>query len=104
MLRFDIDGSDLAAVLSGVKIAARAVVCVIETETGRSRSEHDTAHSVRRDEGRPFFRRAIHVRRNKLSVPVQLLRSVRVVVNVNDNLMHFFEQKQRYGEMKVVGD
>ena len=36
----------------------RGSVCD-RNETGRPRSERDAAHSVRRDKGRPFFRRAI---------------------------------------------
>jgi len=57
--RFKVVVPHLAAVPSRMKIAAGAVLCVIETETGRPRSERDAAHSVRRDKGRPFFRRAI---------------------------------------------
>src|SRR5882724_196037 len=63
---------ELATVLSCVEIRTRPIMRVVETETGRTRSEHDAAHSVRRDERSSFLRRAIHIRRNELSVPMQL--------------------------------
>ena len=54
------------------------------------------------DEGRAFFRRSVHIRRHKLTVPMQLLRPVRVVVDVYNNLLSFFEAKQRSGKLTVV--
>src|SRR5216684_1483327 len=104
MLRLYVNRSDLTAVLSSVEISTRPIVCVIETETGWTRSEHNPAHSACRDERRPFFRSAIHVRRNKLSVPVQLLRSVRVIVYLDRYRLAFFETKLLSCELTVGGD
>ena len=47
--------------------------------------------SVRRDERRPFFGSAIHIRRKELAVPMELLGSVRVVVDLDRNRLTFFE-------------
>ena len=91
VLGFDINRPDLAAVLSGVEIGTRPIVRVIETETGWTRSEHNPAHSARRNERRPFFRSAIHVSGNHLAVPVQLLGSVRVIVHFDRRCLTFFE-------------
>src|SRR6266852_3623840 len=101
MLGLYVNRSDLTAVLSSVEISTRSIMRVIETETGWTRSEYNLAHSACRDERRPFFRGAIHVRRNKLSVPVQLLRSVRVIVYLDRYRLSFFETKQRSWELTV---
>jgi 3-phenylpropionate/cinnamic acid dioxygenase small subunit len=64
---------------------------VIKTETGGSRRENYSAHSARRDEGRSFFGSAIHVSGDHLAMPVQLLRSVCVVVDFDRRWLIFFE-------------
>src|SRR5512146_1769976 len=76
----DIDGSDLAAVLTGREIGARAVVRVIEAETRRLRDERDSAHSMRGDEGSSFFSGAVDVGGDELDVPVEFLRRGGVLV------------------------
>lgn len=58
---------------------------------------------MRWDEGRALFRCTIHVRRHKLTVPVQLLRPVGLIVNVDDDLPALFETEQRAGKLAVVG-
>src|SRR5437879_4569401 len=55
---FDVHGSDLTAVLSGVQVRPSPVVRVIKTKTRRARSEIDAAHSMRRNEGGPFLCRS----------------------------------------------
>jgi len=80
MFGFYINRSDLPAVLSCAKIGPGPIVRVIETQTGRTRSEHNPAHSVCGNKGRPFFGSAIDVSRNHLAVPMQLFGSVRFVV------------------------
>src|SRR5712692_1319672 len=104
MLGLYVNRSDLTAVLSSVEISTRPIMRVIETEAGWTRSEHNPAHSACWDERRPFFRSAIHIRRNKLSVPVQLLRGLRVVVHLNRHRLAFLEPQQGSGELPVVGD
>jgi hypothetical protein len=104
MLWLNVNWSCLRAVLPRVEIGGRAIVRVIETETGRPRRERNAAHSVCRDEGRPFFLCAVNIRRDELPVPVELLRCVRIVVHVDGHPLALFETKQRPGELTVVGD
>jgi hypothetical protein len=66
-------------------------MCVVETETRWSRSENYSAHSARWDEGCSFFGSAIHVGGDHLAMPVQLLRSVGVVVDFDRGRLTFFE-------------
>src|SRR6266849_8275510 len=104
MLGLYVNRSDLTAVLSSMEISTGPIMRVIETQARWTRSEHNPGHSACRDERRPFFRSAIHVRRNKLSVPVQLLRRVRVIVYFDRYRLAFFETKQRAWELPVVGE
>ena len=101
MSRFDVDRSDLAAVLSGSKICSGAIVCVIEAETRRARPERDPPPAPGRNKWRAFFGGSIHIYRNLLTVPVQLLRSVRVIVNIDGDLPPFFETKQGARKLSI---
>jgi hypothetical protein len=91
MLGFDVYGAYLAAVLARMEIGTGTIMRVIETEARWSRRESYAAHPVRRDEGRPFFGGAIHVSRDYLTVPMQLLRSVCVVVDFDRRCLTFLE-------------
>jgi hypothetical protein len=91
MLRLYVNRPDLAAVVSHVEIGTCPIVRVIETETGWTWSEHNPVRSARRDEGRPFLRRAIRVCRNELSVPMQLLRGVSIVAHFHRHRLAFLE-------------
>ncbi len=55
------------------------------------------------DEGSAFFGRAIDIRGNKLPVPMQLLRRVRLVVNVDGYLLTLCEAKQGPRKLAIVG-
>src|SRR6266403_1744337 len=77
---------------------------VIETETRWARSEHNPAPSVRRDEGCPFFRCSVHIWRNELSMPMQLLGCIRVVMHFDRRCLTLFETQQGTWELTVVGD
>src|SRR5579872_1101363 len=46
VLRFDIDRTNLARILPGVKVGPGAVMRVIEAQSQRLRSEGDSAHSM----------------------------------------------------------
>jgi len=94
-------GFDLGSI---TEIRTRPIMRMVETETGRTRSEDDAPHPARRDEGRPFLRRAIHIRRNELSVPMQLLWGVRIVVYVYRHRLALFEAQQRSRELAVISD
>src|SRR6266478_26121 len=102
--RFYVNRSNLATVLSSVKLGTCPIARVIEAKTGGTRSEHNPSHPVRRDERCPFFRRAIHIRGNELSMPMQLLRGVRIVVYFHRNRLAIFEAQQRSWELTVVRD
>ena len=71
-------------------------------EPRRPRSKCDAARSMRRNERRALFRRAVHVYRNLLPAPVQLLRRIGLVVNIDRNRLPFPESQQRSGELAVV--
>src|ERR1700674_762958 len=88
---FYVNQPDLAAVLSCVEIGTRPIMRVIETQTRRTRSECDAPHSARCDEGRSFLRRSVDIRRNELSVPMQLFWCVRVIVHFEGHRLALFE-------------
>ena len=52
----------------------------------------------------PFFRCAVNIGRDDLTVPVELLGRVGVVVNLYRDRSAFFEPQERSGELAVVGD
>jgi hypothetical protein len=54
-------------------------------------AEGDAAGSLSGSERRTFFRGAIDIRRKKLPMPAQLLRRVRLIVNINRDLFSLFE-------------
>jgi hypothetical protein len=74
-----------------MEISTRPIVRVVETETGGTRDEGDAPHSVRWDERRSFLRSAIHIRRNELSMPMQLFWGIRVIVHLDRHRLAFFE-------------
>ncbi len=76
---------------------------VIETKTGWLWCKYDAAFAVCWKEGRALFGSAVHIDGNLLAVPMQLLRSIGVVVNVNGDLPAFLETKKRSRKLSVVG-
>ena len=56
------------------------------------------------NERRAFFRCAVHIDRDLLTVPVNLFRRIRIVVNVDGYFAASFEAKQRPRKLAVVGD
>src|SRR3984893_16432449 len=94
MLGLYVNWPDLAAVLSSVEIGSGPIVGMIEAETGSSGSDDNPPHPMGRDEGCPFLRRTIHIRRNELSVPMQLLRDVRITVYFHCDRPALFEAQQ----------
>jgi hypothetical protein len=57
---------------------------------------------MRRNEWCTFFRRAIHLCRDHLTVPMQLLGGIGVVVDLNGGGLIFFETQQRSWELTVI--
>src|SRR5579862_6984064 len=101
---FDVRGTNLAAVLSGVQVGASAIVGVIEAQPGRFWRERDDARPAGGNVWRAFFGGAIHIGRDKLAVPVELLGCVGVVVNFDRDRLAFLEPQERARELAVVGD
>src|SRR5271166_5090241 len=89
LLRFDVHRANLAAVLPGVEVGAGTVVAVIEAQAGGVRGETYAAFAVRGNPGRTLFSGAVHVGRDLLSMPVQLLGRVGVIEDVDGNRLAF---------------
>ena len=102
-LRFDVYGTDQAAVLTSAQVGFRTHMGVVKAIPGRFWNKRNAAASVGRNEGSAFFCRSIHIRGNKLAVPMQLFRPVRLVMNVYDHLLALFEAEERPGKLAVVG-
>src|ERR1700690_3580419 len=104
VLWLNINWPHLTAILASVQIRPGSFVRVIKTETRGTGSELNSTHTVRGDEWLPFLHRAIHIRRNELTVPVQLLRRVRVIVPFHDRWLPLFETPPRPWELAVICD
>jgi hypothetical protein len=91
LLRLDVHGADLSAVLPAREIAARAHVRVIEAEARRAWNEIDAPPAVRRNERRPLFGSAVHVGGHLLTVPVELLGRVGIVHDLDGDPRAFGE-------------
>ena len=102
LLRLNVNGSDQAAVLTGREIGPGANMRVIEAETRGLWHKRNSAVAVRRNERRAPFRRSIHIGRNELPVPVQLLWSVGLVAKVDADSFTLFQAQQRAGEFSVI--
>src|SRR5437667_5935352 len=72
------------------------------THSGRARSERLPPHTLGCNVGRAFLRCAVYFGRHELAVPMQLLRRVRVIENVNNDLLPFLDPQQRSRELTVV--
>ena len=58
---------------------------------------------MRENEGRSFFRSAVHVDRYGLAVPVQLFGRIGVVMDIDNNLPAFLQTQQRPRKLPVIG-
>src|SRR6185312_906345 len=79
----DVDRARLPTVETGVEMTARDEMRMIETQPGGSGHEAHTAHAMRWNVRRAFLGRAIDVDRQRLPMPVELLRDVGVVEDVD---------------------
>ena len=57
---------------------------------------------MRRHKRRAFLGSPVHVAGDHLPVPVDQLRRVGVVVNIDDDPLPFLEAQQRSGELAVI--
>src|SRR6266481_9392143 len=76
---------------------------VVEAIPGRPGNKRNAAAPMGGDEGSAFFGLAIDIRGNRLPVPMQLLRRVRLVVNVDGYLLTLCEAKQGPRTLAIVG-
>ena len=104
VVRLDVHRPHLPAVLPGMQVCPGAVVRVIEAQPRGSRRERDAPHPVRRNVRRAFFRRAVYVGGYELPMPVQLLRRVHVIVDLDRYFASCFEPQQWSRELSVVSD
>jgi hypothetical protein len=100
--RFNVNRPNFSAVLPGGQIGTRAIVSVVEPEPGRTWREGDAPPAVRRNERGAFLGGSIDVDRNFLTVPMQLFRCVRILVNFDRYLPPFFETKQRSRKLPIL--
>src|SRR5580704_3781528 len=75
---------------------------VVKAKTRRPRHKRNSPAAMRWDEGRTLFSRSVDIRRDELSMPVELLRRIRVVANVDRDPFSFLQAKQRTGKLSVV--
>ncbi len=87
----------------GREICAGAVVSVIEPQTSRPGREHNAPFAMRGNKWRSLLRGSVHVSRDLLTMPMQLLRCIGVVENVHRDLLTFLEPKQWPRELSIVG-
>ena len=102
VLRLNVDGADKAVVLPRRQVRLCAHMRVIEAKARWLRDERDSSTAVGCNEGRTLFCRTIYVRGEELSVPMQLLRRIGVVVDIDGDLLRFLETEQWTGELTVV--
>jgi hypothetical protein len=69
----------------------------------KARREGDAAHAMRGNEGRSFFRSAVHIDRYGLAVPVQLFGRIGVVMDIDNDLPAFLEAQKGPGKLPVIG-
>src|SRR5437660_605093 len=102
MSRLDVHRPHLSAVLSSREVCTGAIVGVIEPQASRSGLEHNAPLAMRRNKWRSLLGGAVHVGRDLLAMPVQLLRRIAVVEHVHRDLLTFFEPKQWPRELSIV--
>ena len=83
LLRLDVNRPHQAAILPCGEIRPGTNVRVIEAKARWPRLEGDAAAAVRWDEWRALFGCSVYFGRHELSMPVQLLRRVRVVMDLD---------------------
>ena len=102
MARLDVDRPCLARVGAETEIVHGNDVGVIETEARWLRHEVDAAHVTRRDVWRAFLGGAVNINGHELTVPVQLLRGVGVIIDVDDDPLTFGEAEEGPRKLSVV--
>src|SRR5258708_32705554 len=104
VFRIDIHLSHFPTVLPRVQVRACAIVRVIKTEARRTGYECNPPLTVGGNIGRALLGSSVHIGWHFLTVPVQLLRRIRVVKDVDSYLAPLFEAKQRSRKLPVGGN
>ena len=102
MRRLDVDRPGLPGIGAETEIVPRHDMGVVEAEARRLRHKGHAAHAVRGNVGRSLLGRAVDVDRNELAVPVQLLRRIGVVVDIDNDPLAFHKTQQRSGKLTVI--
>ncbi len=97
----DVDEAELAGVGPFVQVVHGHGVGVIPAAAGGAGSELEAAPAVRRDEGRAFFFGAVHLGRNEHAVPVDQLRRVGVVDDIDRDRLALAHAQNRAGRVPL---
>ena len=89
--------------LSSREICAGAVVSVIEAQASWPGREYNAPLAMRRNKWCSLLGGPVHVSRDLLTMPMQLLWGIGVVEHVHRDLLTFFESKQWPRELSIVG-
>src|SRR5499427_6188906 len=98
----DINRYHLPAVLPRIQVSACAIVRVIETQSRRIWGELNPALAMCWYPWRSLLRRTVYVSRDLLTMPVQLLRNIRVVDDLDRHRLAFLKSQQRSRKLSVV--
>src|SRR5271165_2716561 len=102
LLRLNVNRSHQPAILARRQIRPGAHVRVIKAKARRLLHKGDASAPVGRDERRALFGCSIDICGDELSVPMELLRRVRLVVDLNRYSLPFLEAQQRSRKLSVV--
>jgi len=75
---------------------------VIETNPCRLEDKGDLAHTLGWHEWRAFLRSSVDLARYSLSMPVDQLRCIRIIINVDYDSLPFLEAHERPRELAIV--
>jgi hypothetical protein len=102
VFRPDVNGAHLSAVLAAGQIRAGRQMRAIESQSRRPRREGNTAHAMCRNERCSLLGGSVNVNRQRLSMPVQLLRRIGIVVDIDDDLFALLEAQQGSRKLPVI--
>src|SRR5882724_701993 len=104
ILRLNVEKTELTGVRAAFQIASGRAVCVIPTRARRLRNERVSLRAVRRNKGSAFLHGAGHLRRNCKAVPVDKFGMLRLIFNLDRNVLTLAETEDWSGNRAVVAD
>ena len=102
LFRLDVNRADLSAILPIGEVGAGHEMRVIEPQSGRPRHKTDPARAMSGNVRRALLRGAVDIHRHGLPVPMQLLRRVGIVPDIDHHLPAFLQAQQRTGKLPVI--